>query len=210
MKAYKVGGVGPLLFRPDENYKRLILSSERLDIPKLPEDYFMDSIVGFVKHSSKYIPEETGHSLYLRPFIIATESGLGANTSKEFKFIVIGKHSKPYYTEEDGVPVYLEREYHRVGSGGVGSSKAIGNYSSCLKIDREAKEMDYNITLWLDSSEARYVEELSGMNFFCVLGDILYTPSLSDSILPGITRQSIITLATSLLIVLVYDVEDVF
>lgn len=195
MKAYYVDKRGPFIFRPEDNYKRLLSSSNRLDIPELPKEIFMDSIHGFVRHSTKYIPEETNHSLYLRPFIIATEVGLGARTATEFKFIVIGKYSKPYFSGEDGVPVYLERHYSRVGAGCTGAAKAISNYASGLKVDREARENGYNITLWLDASEGRYIEELSGMNFFCVLGETIITPALNDSILPGITRDSVITLA---------------
>ena len=195
MKAYYVNKKGPFIFRPEENYKRLISSSNRLDIPPIPEEFFMDSVNGFVKYSIPYIPEETKHSLYLRPFIIATEPGLGATSANEFKFIIIGKYSKPYSTEDDEVPVYLERKYGRVGAGCTGSSKAISNYASCLKVDREANDNGYKITLWLDAAEGRYIEELSGMNFFCVLGETIFTPSLNGSILPGITRSSIITLA---------------
>jgi len=196
MKAYKVDGVGPLLFRPADHYKRFIASSHRLDIPEFPEEYFMDSLEGFLKYSSNYIPEESGSSLYLRPFIIATEVGLGPFSAKEFKFLLIGKHSKPYFEDlESGAPVFLEREYARVGKGCTGNVKAIGNYSSTLKIDREVQEAGYNITLWLDAAEGKYIEELSGMNFFCVLGDTLYTPKLTGTILPGITRDSLLTLA---------------
>jgi len=198
MKAYNVGGNGPLLFRADEHFKRFDESASRLDIPEFPKNYFIDSLHGFVKHSSSYIPEETGTSLYLRPFIIATEVGLGPFSAKEFKFVLIGKYSRPYFGGEDGAPVFLEREYSRVGKGCTGNVKAISNYSSCLKIDREAKDMGYNITLWLDSEEGKYIEELSGMNFFCVLGDTLYTPKLTGTILSGITRKSIITLAKDL------------
>jgi len=196
MKAYYVDKKGPFLFRPEDNYKRFIKSSVRLDIPTLPKDFFLDSVEGLVKHSVPYIPEESKHSLYIRPFIIATEEGLGANSAKEFKFIIIAKVSKPYFDEqEEGVAVYLERNYGRVGKRCTGSVKAISNYASGMKVDREAKEKGYKISLWLDSSEGRYIEELSGMNFFCVIDKIIYTPLLNDSILPGITRDSVITLA---------------
>jgi len=195
MKAYYVDEKGPYLFRPEDNYNRFIKSSNRLDIPEIPKDFFLDSINEFVKHSIPYIPNESRHSLYLRPFIIATENGLGASSAIEFKFIIIGKVSKPYLEENESAAVYLERNYSRVGRGCTGSAKAISNYASGMLIDRVAKENGYKITLWLDSSEGRYIEELSGMNFFCVVEDIIYTPLLNDSILPGITRDSVITLA---------------
>jgi len=195
MKAYYVDKKGPFLFRPEDNYKRFIESSIRLDIPKLPKDFFMDSVEGLVKHVTSYIPTETRHSLYLRPFIIATENGLGANSAKEFKFIIIAKVLKPYFEDQEDIGVYIERNYGRVGRGCTGSVKAISNYASGMKIDREARDRGYKISLWLDSSEGRYIEELSGMNFFCVVDKVIYTPLLNDSILPGITRDSVITLA---------------
>lgn len=194
MKAYNVDNNGPLLFRTEDNYARFINSSKRLDIPEIPKEYFMDGVDGLTRYCIPYIPTESRYSLYLRPFIIATENGLGANTSQEFKFIIIGKVSKPYIDEYDSVPVLIEREYGRVGRGCTGSAKAISNYASGMLIDRKAKEKGYLISLWLDSSEGRYIEELSGMNFFCVIEDIIYTPKLNDSILPGITRESIIKL----------------
>jgi len=198
MKAYNVDNYGPLLFRQEENYKRFIKSFIRLDIPEIPKEFFMESLEEFVKHSLPFIPEETRHSLYLRPFVIATENGLGATSAKEFKFMIIGKIFKPCFNQSEGVPVYLERKYGRVGKGCTGSVKAISNYASAMKTDREAQDNGYKISLWLDSNEGRYIEELSGMNFFCVIDDIIYTPSLNDSILPGITRDSIITLARSI------------
>ncbi len=194
-KAYYVNKKGPLLFRVEDNYNRFVKSSIRSDIPVVPKNYFLDSIDCLVKNCVAYIPEESGCSLYIRPFVIATEVGLGANSSKEFKFIIIAKVAKPYFMENEEISVFLERDFGRSCKNGLGSVKTISNYAACMKIDREAKELGHKITLWLDSSEGRFVEELSGMSFFCVLDNIIYTPCLNESILPSITRDSIIALA---------------
>jgi len=195
MKAYHVEEKGPYLFRPVDHYLRFILSSQRLDIPEIPKEFFIDAVEGFTKHVIPYIPTETRNSLYLRPFIIATENGLGANSSKEFKFVLIGKVSKPYFEEKEQIGIHLERNYSRVGKGCTGSAKAISNYASGMKVDRQAKERGCKISLWLDSSDKQYIEELSGMHFFIVCKNYVYTPAMTDSILPGITRDCIFTLA---------------
>ncbi len=194
LKAYGVEGKGPYLFRPLENARRLNASAERLAMPAIPEALFMESIETVVRACAVAIPKRTGESLYLRPFMFASEEGLGIKPSEQFRYMVIASPSGAYFTGES-MRLYVEREGVRAVPGGMGFAKTGGNYAGSLRSSLRAKPLGYNQSLWLDATHRRYVEELSGMNFFAVVGDEIRTPLLSDTILKGVTRDSVLRLA---------------
>ncbi|MCK5073542.1 MAG: branched-chain amino acid aminotransferase, partial [Bacteriovoracaceae bacterium] len=193
MKSYRVDGHGPYIFRPDRNLERFNLSCQRMAIPEIPEEYFMEAVHAITAFSAEYIPQKTGQSLYLRPFTIATEENLGIRPSDNYKFVIVACPSDSYFSK-DTVPVMIERQASRAGLGGTGNAKTGGNYAASLISAIEAKKCGYLMTLWLDAIERRYIEELSGMNFFCVINGEIWTPSLTETILVGITRDSLIQL----------------
>lgn len=194
MKAYNVDGHGPLLFRPQENLKRFNLSAERMCMPTIPEDIWMDAIIALVRGCKNFIPKNSGESLYIRPFMFASEDHLGIKPSDEFKFVVVASPSGAYFTG-GSISVLVEREYVRAAPGGTGRAKTGGNYAASLKSAMKAKKLELNQTLWLDATERTFIEELSGMNFFAVINKELHTPKLNETILEGITRDSIINIA---------------
>lgn len=194
MKAYNVDNHGPLLFRPTENLKRFNLSAERMCMPTLPEEIWMDAIIALVRNCSKFIPKNSGESLYIRPFMFASENHLGIKPSDEFKFIVVASPSGAYFTG-GSISVLIEREFVRAAPGGTGTAKTGGNYAASLKSAMKARQVELNQSLWLDAVERKYIEELSGMNFFAVINNELHTPELNETILEGITRDSIINIA---------------
>ena len=193
MKCYKNDGQ-LALFRPMENQKRLNKSAERLSMPAIPEDIFLNAVASVCHHSAPLVPDGEGESLYLRPFVIATEEGLGLAASSEHLFLVIASPSGGYFSPGK-VNVLIEREDCRAAKGGTGAAKCGGNYAGSLKSLIDSNKKGFQQNMWLDASEKKYIEELSGMNFFAVIEGELYTPALTDSILPGITRDSIIRLA---------------
>lgn len=194
MKAYYVDQKGPLLFRPEENAKRFNVSAERMVMPTLPEEVFIESAKAIAHLSKKFIPTQSGQSLYIRPFMFATEEHLGIKPADEFKFMVLASPSGAYFASES-IKIKIERHYVRACPGGTGYAKTGGNYAASLKAVKEARDQGYDQTLWLDAIEREYVEELSGMNFFCIIDDVLVTPRITESILEGITRKSLIELA---------------
>ncbi|MGB0452103.1 MAG: branched-chain amino acid aminotransferase [Bacteriovoracaceae bacterium] len=194
MKAYRVDGAGPYLFRPLDNLKRINQSAKRMAMPQIDEQLWMDSIIGLVRHCHDFIPQGSGESLYIRPFVVATEEHLGIKPSTQFKFVIVASPSGAYFTG-GSISVLVEREYVRACPGGTGSAKTGGNYSGALASSVKAQQHGLNQTLWLDAIHRRYVEELSGMNFFSVIDGSLVTPETSDTILPGITRESLLKLA---------------
>lgn len=194
MKAYKHADGSVWLFRPEKNRERFNLSSQRMAIPEVPAFLFDDAIQLIAKLCTEHIPSETGHSLYLRPFTIATEENLGVRPSESYKFVVIASPSGSYFNAES-VPVFVEEEYTRACHGGIGNAKTGGNYAASLIAAQKAKKAACLMTLWLDADKKRHIEELSGMNFFCFINGVLHTPKLNDTILVGITRDSIIALA---------------
>jgi branched-chain amino acid aminotransferase len=196
MKAYNVDNHGPLLFRPAENLKRFNLSAERMCMPTLPEEIWMDAIIALVRNCSHLVPKNSGESLYIRPFMFASEDHLGIKPSEEFKFIVVASPSGAYFTG-GSISVLVEREFVRAAPGGTGTAKTGGNYAASLKSAMKAKKVELNQSLWLDAVERKYIEELSGMNFFAVINKELHTPELNETILEGITRDSIINIARS-------------
>ena len=195
LKAYK-GADGKIrLFRPDMNAKRANASNERLCIPEIPEDIFVEAIKEVVKIDADWVPEEDGTSLYIRPFVIATDEFLGVAPSKTYLFIVILAPSGAYY--ENGlapVGIWIEDEYVRAVKGGMGFAKTGGNYAASLAAQVKAHDDGYSQVLWLDGVERKYIEEVGAMNIFFKIDGKIITPMLNGSILPGITRNSVIEL----------------
>ncbi|MFZ4714566.1 MAG: branched-chain amino acid aminotransferase [Bacteriovoracaceae bacterium] len=194
MKAYKNAKGEVNLFRPLENFKRFNFSARRMAMPEVTQDYFIDGIETLVRHCKEFIPTEIGHSLYMRPMMIATEVGLGIKPAEEFMFLIVASPSGSYFKQEN-VKVFIERNFTRAAPGGMGSAKTGGNYAGSLIADKINREKGFHQTMWLDAVSRTYVEEMSGMNFFAVVKGELYTPPLSNTILAGITRDSVLILA---------------
>lgn len=195
LKAYKGTDGGAYLFRPDMNAKRANASNRRLCIPEIPEEDFVQAIKAVVKVDKDWIPTDPGTSLYVRPFVIATDEFLGVKPSSTYLFIVILSPSGAYY--ESGlapVGIWIEDEYVRAVRGGIGFAKTGGNYAASLIAQVKAHDEGFSQVLWLDGVERRYIEEVGAMNIFFKIDGKIVTPALSGSILPGITRNSVITL----------------
>jgi branched-chain amino acid aminotransferase len=204
LKGYKVDNNGPFLFRADQNAKRFDLSAERMAMPTLPENLFMESVQAMVSYNANFIPRRTGDSLYIRPFMFATDNHLGIKPSESYKYMVVASPSSAYFSS-GSVRVLIERSAVRASEGGVGAAKTGGNYAASLLSMVEAKKKGFDQVLWLDGKNKSSVEEMSGMNFFALYGDVLKTPKLTQTILNGITRDSIIKMAKKL----GYTVEEI-
>jgi branched-chain amino acid aminotransferase len=196
LKAYNLGDGSIALFRPEQNARRFQASAARMSMPELPEDVFLQAVDELVKIDSGWIPKGDG-SLYLRPFMFATEAFLGVRPSYEYLFILIASSVGSYFKGgEKPVTVWLTDRYTRAAEGGTGAVKCGGNYAASLLAQAEAIENGCDQVVFLDAAQHRWVEELGGMNVFLVMNDgALVTPPLSGTILPGITRDAIITLA---------------
>jgi branched-chain amino acid aminotransferase len=198
LKAYLTVDKRVLLFRPERNFKRLNASNERLCIPAINEEHALEALKQLIKVDREWIPNEPGTSLYIRPFIIATDPYLGVSSSKSFQFIIIMSPVGSYYKEGiKPVKILVEQHYVRAVVGGTGGAKTGGNYASSLKGQEIASKDGYSQTLWLDGKEKRYVEEVGSMNIFFKINGRVVTPALNGSILPGITRDSMIQLLKS-------------
>jgi len=193
LKAYRTDDGRILLFRPRKNMERVNISNERLCIPPVDEDFMVESIKTLVKLDQDWIPDKKDTSLYIRPFIIATDTHLGVRPSKTYKFIIILSPVGAYYPEGlNPVKIYTEVKYVRAVKGGLGYAKTVANYAASLKAQVEAKEKGYTQVLWLDGIEKKYIEEVGTMNVFFKINGEVITPALEGSILPGITRDSAI------------------
>ncbi len=200
MKAYRQPDGGVSLFRPERNAARMARSARRLALPEFPEDAFVEACELLVRQDQEWVPGGEGASLYLRPFIWATEVGLGVRPSQSALFQVIASPSGNYFSGPlRPVSLWLSQEYVRAAPGGTGEAKCGGNYAASLVAQQEAIANGCDQVVFLDAIEHRWLEELGGMNIFLVLDDgTLVTPELSGTILEGITRDSIITLAREL------------
>lgn len=196
MKSYAVGGNKPSLFRPQENWQRLNRSAKRLIMPSIPEDIFMEAVSMMTAFCHEIIPSDTGCALYLRPFMLGMDASLNLGESDNNSFIVIASPSGAIHS--GAMKVKVERHHNRAAVGGTGDVKVGGNYASATQANLKVQQQGYHHVLWLDPYRREIIEELSGMNFFAVINGQLHTPELSGSILPGITRDSIIQLARSL------------
>jgi branched-chain amino acid aminotransferase len=200
LKAYRQPGGGVALFRPDRNAARMARSCRRLALPEFPEDAFVEACELLVKQDASWVPDGEGASLYLRPFVWATEVGLGVRPSESAMFQLIASPAGNYFSGPlRPVSLWLSQEYVRAAPGGTGAAKCGGNYAASLVAQQEAIENGCDQVVFLDAVEHRWLEELGGMNIFIVLDDgTLVTPEISGTILEGITRDSIIRLAGEL------------
>ncbi len=195
MKAYNAPDGRVLLFRPEANAKRLNSSGERLLIPELPVEMFMEGLKALVDLDREWIPKRPDQSLYIRPFTFATQPHLGVSRSNSYTFCIILSPVGAYYPEGlDPVKIFVEDDFARSVKGGTGYIKCGGNYAGSLAAQYKAKKFGYSQVLWLDGAEKKYIDEVGTMNVMFVIGDEVLTPALTGTILPGITRDSVLTL----------------
>lgn len=195
LKAYKTQDGRTLLFRPDKNSERANQTNQRLCMPQIPTEDFIEGVKAIVKADESWIPTKEGTSLYIRPFMIATDPCLGVRPSDSYTFIIILSPVGAYYPEGlNPIKIWIEDEYVRAVKGGVGEVKTGGNYAASLKAQIKANDEGYSQVLWLDGVERKYIEEVGAMNIFFKIGDKVITPQLNGSILPGVTRDSVIQL----------------
>ncbi len=196
LKAYKTPEGKMQLFRARDNFNRLNKSADGLCIPRIDVDFTMDALKQLIKLEEQWIPETLGTSLYIRPFIIATDPFLGVRASYKYKFFIVLCAVGAYYAEGlNPVKIWVCEDHVRAVRGGVGEFKTSGNYAASLLAGEKAKAEGYAQVLWLDGIELKYIEEVGAMNIFFIINDELVTPKLNGSILPGITRFSVIDLA---------------
>lgn len=195
LKAYKNDKGEALVFRPLDNWKRMNNSADRMCMPYLPEDIFMEGMEALIRLDRDWIPTVTGSSLYIRPFMFSAEEYIGIRPSQDFTFMIINSPVGPYYATP--VRVKIETKYTRAIEGGTGYAKTGGNYAGSLYPAKLAQEQGYHQLIWTDGKEHKYVEESGTMNLMFVMNDVLVTPALGDTILPGITRDSVLTMARS-------------
>ncbi len=187
------------LFRPDRNFARMNMSAERMSIPAIDEEKCLEGLIELLEIERGWVPHSAGTSLYIRPTIIATDVGLGVHASHKYRFFIILSPSGAYYpTGLAPVGIYVEDSLVRAVRGGIGFAKAAANYAASLYAGVVAADKGYAQVMWLDGLERRYVEEVGSMNIMFVLNGELVTPALNGSILPGITRDSILTLAADM------------
>jgi len=194
-KAYYADDRTVNLFRPDKNYERMEKSCERLCIPAIDESVFLDGIRTLIKLDKDWVPKKEGNSLYIRPFACAWDDRIAAKVSETYRFYIITSPVGSYY--ERPVKLITSKNYVRAVQGGIGEAKTAGNYAGSLYPARKAQQMGFDQVLWLDAFEHLYIEEVGTMNIFFLIDDVLITPPLGGTILPGVTRDSVIELAKS-------------
>jgi branched-chain amino acid aminotransferase len=185
----------PLLFRPNENAKRLNFSANRMGMPLFPEDLFVEALKQFTAIEKNWIPTSTGSALYLRPFMYADEAFIGMRAATSFKFIIMASPTGPFFSRK--IKLYSEKKYVRAVNGGTGEAKAAGNYAAAIRPTEYAKAKGFDQVLWLDAHDFEYIQEVGTMNIFFKIDGKFITPDLSGSILSGITRMSVIDLLRS-------------
>lgn len=196
LKAYRCRDGRVNLFRPEKNWERFNRSARRMCMPEIDPVFQTHALEQLLRLDVDWIPKKKGTSLYIRPTMLATEAALGVRPAKQYVYYIITSPVGPYYSEGfNPVKIYVTDKYVRAVRGGVGEAKTLGNYAASLYAAEEAKKKGYTQVLWLDGVERRYVEEVGTMNIFFRIGDELITPPLTGSILPGITRDSVIHLA---------------
>ncbi|MBS1780148.1 MAG: branched-chain amino acid aminotransferase [Bacteroidetes bacterium] len=192
VKAYKDADGNAVIFRPHDNWKRMNRSAHRMGMPDVPEELFVEGMRQLVKLDKNWIPTGEGTSLYIRPFMIATDEFIGVKPAEKFSFIIITSPAGPYYARP--VNIFVQDQYVRAFPGGIGFTKAAGNYGASMYPTMEIRKMGYDQILWTDGLEHKYVQEIGTMNVFFVIGDKVITPNLGETILEGVTRDSVITL----------------
>ncbi len=196
MKAFKNKNGQVIVFRPGRHYQRMLKSLERMCMPAVPEEMFMQSLTTLLEIDSDWIPTAEGASLYLRPFVFASEAKLGVKVSEEYKFIILTGPVGPYFTKP--VRVKVEEEFVRAAEGGTGFAKCAGNYGGAFYPTMLAQKQGFDQVLWTDAKEHKYIDESGAMNVMFVLNGKLVTPRLLSSLLDGVTRDSILTLSGSM------------
>jgi branched-chain amino acid aminotransferase len=193
IKAYKNQEGEAFIFRPLDNYKRFNISAERMQMPSVPEEIFIEGMRRLIDLDRNWIPQKQDHSLYIRPFMFASDEVIGVRPSDNYKFLIILSPTGPYYSAP--MRIHVEEKYVRAVEGGVGYAKAAGNYGAAMYATAQAKKHGYDQVLWTDAFEHKYVQECGVMNVFFILGNKAITPDLSHgTILNGVTRQSAVTL----------------
>lgn len=189
IKAYKNSAGEAFIFRPLDNFNRFNISAERMQMPKVPRELFMDGMLQLVSLDKNWIPARENHSLYIRPFMFSTDEMIGVRPSEKYKFMIILAPTGPYYSAP--MRIYVEEKYTRAAPGGVGSAKAAGNYAASMYVTAEARKKGYDQVLWTDAAEHKWVQEIGTMNVFFIIGNTAVTPDLkSGTILAGVTRDS--------------------
>ena len=196
MKAYRYANGDIFMFRPLDNFKRFNISAERMAMATVPEDFFMEGLQQLVRLDAGWVPKEEGCSLYIRPLLFATEEHIGVKISDSYSLIIMTSPVAAYYSEP--LKVLVETKYTRAVPGGVGFVKTAGNFGRSHYPTRLAQQKGYNQLIWTDGYEHKYLEESGTMNVMCVINDTIVTPGLHDTILAGITRDSVITVAKDL------------
>jgi branched-chain amino acid aminotransferase len=199
LKAYRQPDGSIASFRPEANAERFRASARRMAMPELPDELFLESVRQILAVDDRWVPSAEEESLYLRPFMISTEKGLGVRPSSEYLYVLIASPAGSYFAGGvRPVSVWLSTEYVRAAPGGTGAAKFAGNYAASLVAQAQAAEKGCDQVVWLDAVERRWVEEMGGMNLFFVFGDKVITPELTGTLLPGITRNSLLALASDL------------
>jgi len=205
MKCYRRADGGLQLFRARDNFKRMNNSADRMGMPKFDEDLVYEGLIELLKVEKDWVPHSSGASLYIRPAMMGVDAALGVHTAKKFIFFIILSPSGAYYaTGLNPVSIYVEDKYVRAVRGGIGFAKTGGNYAASIKAGMVAADKGYTQVLWLDGVEQKYIEEVGAMNMMFVIDGKIVTPMLNGSILPGITRDSMIKLGRKL----GYEVEE--
>jgi len=203
IKAYKDREGNPFIFRPYDNFTRFNVSAERMCMPKVPEDIFIEGMRQLVALDKDWIPMKSDYSLYIRPFMFATDDVIGVRPAETYKFMILLSPTGPYYSAP--MRIYVEEKYTRAAKGGIGFAKAAGNYGSSMLATAIAKQKGFDQVLWTDAFEHKYVQEIGTMNFFAIIGNKAITPDLeAGTILEGVTRDS----AIEALKELGYEVEE--
>ena len=193
VKAYKNPAGEPFIFRPYDNFRRFNVSAERMQMPTIPEEIFIDGMKELIKLDANWIPAKADHSLYIRPFMFSTDETIGVKPSEKYKFMIILSPTGPYYATP--MRIYVEEKYVRAARGGIGYAKAAGNYGASMYPTAQAKLKGYDQVLWTDAVEHKYVQECGTMNVVFIIGDKAVTPGLeAGTILDGVTRDSVLTL----------------
>ncbi|MFA5918785.1 MAG: branched-chain amino acid aminotransferase [Candidatus Nanopelagicaceae bacterium] len=202
LKAYRQPDGGVALFRPEANAARFARSAKRLALPELPIELFIESIDALVKQDASWVPDKVGESLYLRPFMFATEVGLGVRPTNRALYMLIATPAAAYFNSDNAVTVWISTEYVRAAPGGTGEAKCGGNYAASLVAQKVAAEQGCDQVVWIDAIERKWVEEMGGMNLYFVKGSgkdaTVITPQLTGTLLAGITRDSILGVAADL------------
>lgn len=193
MKAYKSEAGEVILFRPEMNARRLNRTSNRLGMPSIPEELYLEALKTLVDLDRAWVPQGNNRSLYIRPFMFANENAVGVKIADKYRFCIFCAPAGAYYG--DKINVWIETQYTRAAKGGVGAAKAAGNYAATLYPAHLVKEKGYAQILWTDAETHEYVQEIGTMNAFFMFGDTIVTPDKNGTILEGVTRESVIQLA---------------